>query len=517
MKKFIAASAILLSMTGYAIAGNVESFGIGAKATAMGGAYSADASDPYAAYYNPAGLTQLGGPVFSAGVSIMDPNIKVHKFTVSDRDGNPLIGPVNFSDESDDLFVPHSGFATPLGNKIALGIAAYVPYGLDVEWSPNTNKNPGAYNWFHSYYIREVVTPTVAYKVNDQFSVGLGVSLGKSKSGAERVLYYPTTAAEAAPQATSYVASQVSAQTGIPAAALSGIASINGGTMPQAKPAAFAAMSDAQYQQVANGYNAGYNKLIGLTSLLNSYHNSLIKAEMEDDFNYSVNLGFMYKPTNALSLGLTYRSKADAEFDGPVEINNVKVAEAKLDYDHPDQVQVGVRYRVHDKVSMEADVVWTNWRHNEYQREFFTPGLIPGIDTEKNKIKTYDREWNNTNQLRLGIEWKATDFMAVRAGYFYDPSPIPDKTFDIMWPDGDRKTYSLGLGFNLGPNMTVDTTLQYAIAETSRIIGGESEHNLNETYNPLRSYGIDNNYARNVSLEGDGNLWGYSATLNYKF
>jgi len=511
MKKFIAISAILLSMTGQATAGNVESFGIGARATSLGGAYSANASDPFAAYYNPAGLTQIDTPMFSTGVSVMDPNLKAHKFTVEGKDGNPIFGPTGIADESDDLYVPHMGFAMPINKQMSIGLAAYVPYGLNVEWSPNTTKNPAAYNWFHSYYIREVATPTFAYKINDQFSIGLGVSLGKSKSGAERVLYYPTTASQASPGITSFVANQVSGQTGLPAAALTGIATANGGTMPQAKPAAFAAMSDAQYQQVAGGFNAGYNQLIGAVSLLNSYNNSLMKAEMEDDFNYSFNIGFMYKPTNALSLGLTYRSKADAEFDGPVQINGIKVAEAKLDYDHPDQVQAGVRYQPNDKISMEADVVWTYWRHNEYQREYFTPFLILPTNT----VKTYDRDWNNTNQLRLGIEWKALDYMTVRAGYFYDPSPVPDNTFDIMWPDADRKTYSIGLGFNCGKNITIDTTLQYAIAEASRIIGGESDHNLNDTYNPIMAY-YDNG-ARNVSLEADGNLWGYSATMNYKF
>ncbi|WP_027358923.1 OmpP1/FadL family transporter [Desulforegula conservatrix] len=496
MKKFITVSAILLTMTGQSFAGNVESFGIGARATALGGAFSATANDPYAAYYNPAGLTQIDSPMLSTGLSVMDPNLKAHKFTVEGSDGNPVFGPTGIADESDDLFVPHMGFAMPVNKQISIGMAAYVPYGLDVEWSPNTTKNPAAYNWFHSYYMREVVTPTVAYKVNDQFSIGLGVSLGKSKSGAERVVYYPTTATQA--MTKGFIDQGMSSAAA--AAKANAIMTMVGGTLPATKPPALAAIPDSTYQSLL------------LVQTTNSYNDSLMKAEMEDDFNYSFNIGFMYKPVNSVSLGLTYRSKADAEFDGPLKINNVKVANAELDYDHPDQIQAGVRYQPNDKVSMEADVVWTYWRHNEYQREYFKPYLIVPTVTEK----TYDRDWNNTNQLRLGIEWKALDYMTVRAGYFYDPSPIPDDTFDIMWPDADRKTYSIGLGFNCGKNITIDTALQYAIAEAGRIIGGESGHNLNDTYNPLMKYGLDNG-ARDVTLEADGNLWGYSATMNYKF
>lgn len=496
MKRIISISAALLAISTTAYAGNVESFGIGARATALAGAYTATADDPFAAYYNPAGLTQLDGAMLSAGVSMMDPSLKIHKFTVEDKNGNDIFGPTNISDESDDLFVPHVGFGMPLNNQMSIGLAAYVPWGLDVEWSPNTTKNPGAYNWFHSYYLREVVTPTFAYKINDKISLGFGVSLGKSKSGAEKVAYYPTTAAQAMTQ--TFMSSGMSAAAA--SAQANAIMTMVGGTLPATKPAALAAIPDSSYQSLL------------LVQTANSYNNAKLKAEMEDDFNYSFNVGLMYKPTNALTLGLTYRSKTDTDFDGDLKINGIKTANVKLDYDHPDQVQVGVRYRPHDKISMEADVVWTNWKHNEYQKEYFSPYLIvPGVTS-----KTYDRDWHDTNQLRLGIEWQALDFMAVRAGYFYDPSPVPDNTFDIMWPDGDRKTYSIGLGFNFKENWTLDTTLQYAIAETSRVIGGESEHNLNDTYNPLKGYGLDNG-ARDVSLEGDGNLWGYSATVNYKF
>ena len=519
MKKFFVISATLLTMSASAHAACVDTFGIGARATALGGAYTATANDPFATYYNPAGLTQIDAPMLSAGVTMMDPSLKRHKFEVENKNGGLDFGPKNTTDESDDLFAPHAGYAMPIGKNLALGIAGYVPYGLDIEWSKNTDKNPSAYNFFHSYYIREVVSPTVAYKINNKFSLGFGVSIGKSKSGAERVIYYPTTGAAAASQASSYVTGKVSAgvsqQTGIPAAALAGIASANNGTLPQTKPAAFAAMSDAQYQAVASGYNTayntGYSQLIGITTLANSVNNSIFEAEMEDDVNYSFNAGFMYKPTESVALGLTYRSKADAEFDGDIKINGSKVAKVKMDYDHPDQIQAGIRYRPHDKISMEADLVWTYWRHNEYQTEYFTPYLIvPGVDH-----KTYDRDWKNTNQLRLGIEWQALDFLAVRAGYFYDPTPIPDDSFDMMWPDADRKTYSIGLGFNFDENWTLDTTIQYAIAEASRVIGGESD-NLNSTYNPLVKYGIDTG-SRNVNLECDGHLFGYSATVNYKF
>lgn len=497
VKRFFVISATILAFTASANAACVDTFGVGARATALGGAYAATADDPFAVYYNPAGLTQIDAPTTSVGVTMLDPALKLHGFNVKDKDGKyyddgtRTFSPTSFGDDSDPLFVPHAGFAMPINNQVSLGIAAYLPYGLDVEWEKNTTKNPSSYNFYHSYYMREVVTPTVAYKINDKFSLGFGVSIGKSKSGAERILYYPTTASQAAPQ----IATAIATASGNPAAAsaILAAANANGGSLPASHAAA-----------------GTYNTLIGLAAATNSLNGKMFEAEMEDDVNYSFNLGLMYKPTNSLSLGLAYRSKTDTDFEGDIKLDKAKIGKVKMDYDHPDQVQVGVRYRPHDKISMEADFVWTNWRHNEYQNEIFT-SANPLFNTPKE----FQRDWKNTNQIRLGIEWQALDFLAVRGGYFYDPTPIPDNTFDMMWPDADRKTYSIGLGLNFAENWTLDTSFQYAIAEASRIIGGESE-NINSSFNPLKKYNIDTG-ARTVSGEADGHLYGYSATMNYKF
>ncbi|RUM46033.1 MAG: long-chain fatty acid transporter, partial [Desulfurobacterium sp.] len=168
MKRFLfLLTALLLPLT--AKAGNVDTFGIGAKATALGGAFSAYADDPFAVYYNPAGLTQLNSPILSVGVEILNPKLKVHHFRAKDGNGAPVEPyDVSFNDTSDNLTVPHVGFATPLIKNVYFGIAAYIPYGLHIKWNSDTSANPAAYNGFESYYVRGVVTPTIAVKLNDK-------------------------------------------------------------------------------------------------------------------------------------------------------------------------------------------------------------------------------------------------------------------------------------------------------------------------------------------------------------
>lgn len=458
-RKLLLTAAGIVSCLGLSVsawAGNVDTYGIGSKATALGGAYSAYADDPYAAYYNPAGLIQMQRPAASMGVMISDPELEAKDYSV---ENTPLSTPTDFEDDSLSVY-PHLGFAMPLNDKWSVGLAAYVPFGLHIEWDDNSaanlNENPGAYNSYESWYYREVVTPTVAYKVNDKWSVGMGVSLGRSEAGH----YY-------------------------------------------------------QNYALTQGSQAPVN----------------VEGEMEDDFNYSLNVGVMYKPMDTLTLGLTYRSQADADFEGEIDFEGSGIAAldasdqsvggmgvTKTEYDismddvdHPDQIQFGVRYQPHDRISLEADLVWTNWSTVDEQTVEFDDayaGDALGAILQENypsREIVHDRDWEDTRQIRIGVEWEATDILTLRGGYFYDPTPIPDDTFDITWPDADKKTYSLGFGLDLNEDWVVDGVFQYTTTEQDRTIGGESE-NLNHSYG-----------GNDVNLDAEGEIFGYGLTVTYKF
>ncbi len=455
----------MLFVTGVSWAGNVDTYGIGARATALGGAYAANAEGPYAAYYNPAGLTQLDGPVVSAGIMVIDPDLKVKNYQVQNNNLQNF-GPTDTSDESSNLYPPHLGFAMPINNNWSFGVSAYAPFGLHLEWESDATKNPMAYNCYESWYERKVVTPTASYSVNENLSLGFGVSLGRSSAGKEYKVFD-----------------------------MKNPVSVKKGVAPD-------------YGEAAN-----------------------LQADMTDDFNYSGNVGLMYTPNEEWSIGLTYRSQSDADFDGDLDIKDVpgeveKAIQTKTsetlnneydismeDVDHPDQVQFGVRFRPYDAISMEFDLVWTRWSMVEEQTvELDNSDDATEYLLDDDKI-VYKRDWEDTRQVRVGVEWQASDIVTMRGGYFYDPSPIPDSSFDAQWPDADKKTYSLGAGFELNENWTVDTVLQYTTVEHDRIIGGESK-NLNHSYH------IDNEIVTNkakVSTKADATLWGYGTTVNYRF
>jgi len=495
--------------------GCVDTFGIGSRATALGGAYTATADDPYAVYYNPAGLSRIQGSVVSLGVHMIDPSIELKDYVIKNSHDPEINVPAQISDDSPSLFAPHLGYARNINSKLSFGVAAYVPWGLELEWDDDPARNPAAYNYFHSYYWRIGITPAVSYKINDKLAIGIGITLGKSECGAEKRFYLTNDIAGDIPayynqvetvyQGASLIKGSQVSSTAEAAQLYSGAASmVPGGETREQYTQAAMLMEGLSRSGVINPQD-----LNGMAAL---DHGAEMEMELEDSFNYSYNIGIMYMPLDTLTLGLAYRSKTDADFEGDVIFKGEKIGEARLDYDHPAQVQVGVRYQPHEKFFIEGDLVWTDWNSNSYQMETMdndvTITLAPGLTFAENTITTH-RDWVNTKQVRIGMEYILNDMVTIRGGYFYDPTPIPEDTLDLQWPDADKKIYSIGLGVNFG-TYTVDTVLQYATIEKDRIVGGESE-NLNYSYNP--SLYPDSEVATRIS----GHMYGLGVTVSYHF
>lgn len=468
MRKLIFALVICLSAV-TAFAGHVDTYGIGSKGTSMGGAMTAGTDDPFSIYYNPAAITRIKKPTFSIGSHFINPAIKIDRYNVDES--SPLGVPVadlsgsDIKDQSPWLIVPHMAYVQPITEKVSFGVAFYVPYGLELDWSRNPGENPAAYNTYHSWYIREVITPTIAYKVNDKLSLGLGVSIGRTEAGSERLRYVPAFMKNPAVwQAAGYDAAS------------------------------------------AAGAAAAYTELDGAQYI----------TEMTDDFNYSFNIGVLYEATDKLSLGFTYRSRSNSDLEGTTKVNptlaiwqNQKI-DASTSIETPDQFQFGVQYIVTPKWKVSADLTRTLWSSiDSYTVDFSepfmaTPGLSAGAPEEY-----YKRNWKDTWQYRFGTEYKINEMFAVRGGYYYDPSVVPSDTYDVQWPDADKHVFSAGLGINFG-KIKVDTVVQYIKIESVDINSGESE-NLDGSYTrPGIHEGL-------TSAEASGHLWGYGVTVSYEF
>jgi long-chain fatty acid transport protein len=153
--------ALLLSVlvASVAFAGGYQINEMGARATGMGGAFVATASDPSAIYYNPAGLGSQKGINALVGLDLILPS----------TDYTPT-GGTKISTES-QVFLPLNLYGTyQLDDQTVVGLGIFNPFGLGTKW-------PAALNSLDASLQTWYFNPSVGYKIDDEFSVGLGVSL----------------------------------------------------------------------------------------------------------------------------------------------------------------------------------------------------------------------------------------------------------------------------------------------------------------------------------------------------
>ena len=148
--------------------------GQGTAASAMSNAFSAQADDPSALHYNPAGMTQLHGIQFMVGALASGGSTMFTSPTGvtvrGDRNGSvawPPPGHAYITANLKDLGV------TALGN-LSAGIGLTTPFGSLTRWP-----NDGPFRTATTFSTLPLldIKPTLAYKLTESLSLGLGADI----------------------------------------------------------------------------------------------------------------------------------------------------------------------------------------------------------------------------------------------------------------------------------------------------------------------------------------------------
>jgi long-chain fatty acid transport protein len=132
-----------------------------AFATARGEAVVATADNPSAIYYNPAGITQLGGHNLRAGAYLLD-----YHTTFKSPTGQTY-------DEQDNFAAIPRFFYTfsPTNLPLSFGLGVYSPFGGKMSWPQDTGFRSVALNGKLTYI---TFNPVVAWKILPSLSVAAG-------------------------------------------------------------------------------------------------------------------------------------------------------------------------------------------------------------------------------------------------------------------------------------------------------------------------------------------------------
>lgn len=363
---------------GYAVreqggAGQAESF---AGATAR-------ADDPSTVYFNPAGMTRLNGVQVSVVGSYIMPSARIESASASRANvlgRTPITG--SFGDAGRDAFVPASYAVAPLGDRMRIGIAVNAPWGLVTEYEPGSIVR---YHAMRSELRTINVTPAIAFRVTDNFSIGAGLQF-------QHVYAELTNAVD-----------------------FGSIAVLNGLGRFGFRP----------------GSADGRSRIEG------------------DDFNLGFVLGAHWEPIQGTRLGLSFRSAVHHELQGTATFSGVpsllapsfRATSAMAKVTTPETVNFGIAQDIGREWTVLLDVQWTNWSRFRELRVGF--GNRPDSVTHQR----WDDSW--WVALGANWRPAAVPGLTLRAGVAYDQSPVPAETRTPRIPDSDRTWLSFGASYQV--------------------------------------------------------------------
>jgi len=351
-----------------------------AAAIAQGNAFTAQADNASAVFYNPAGMAQLRGIHHAGGIQFVNINT-----TFTSQTGTTITnsGPTIGLPPPGQLFLTANLKDLGLSalSDLSVGLGVLNLYGFAAKYPTN---GPFATALTFAQLPLISIKPTVAYKVTESFSIGLGADIytftGLLGEGhAERRF--------------------------------------------QAAPGAgFAPGTELELN--GSGTTAGLNV-------------SVLYTPWRTDEG---------KPR--LSIAGIWRSQAVLPLNGVLLANGNLVAQASTSIRLPEIWSGGIAYwpirNQTQEWKVEVDVDFVRWQAiRDASVQLSTGGIVPNPQQWTNAFTVNV----GTEYKLLGITSSRGWDVALRTGYIRSHSPMSDLSFDPALPDSDMHSATVGMGF----------------------------------------------------------------------
>ena len=408
------------------------------SASGLGNAFAgmaARADDPSTQYYNPATMVFMkkGTQLTVVG------NVIAPRMTLDSASANaPLVGSVSGNGGGNAgvvAIIPNFYIKTDLNDSVAFGVGVTTPFGLSTKYNDGWM---GRYIALESKVETINVNPAAAWKINERFSVGGGVSVQYMRAKLTNAI-----------------------DTGTICAAHSTTCGTPG--------------------------NAATDSSVMLKG---------------DDISVGFNLGTVFKPDDQTTLGVAYRSKIQqnlrgtATFTRSALFNSSSLGGTQLftqsgmgtQLNLPENIEFSGAFQASPKLELLASGTWTNWsRFKDLNINFDTPAAAAGSATS-----TTSENWNNSWRYSVGTNYKYSSSVVLRTGVSYDQTAIPDSQHRTpRIPDQSRTWLAFGAGWTLSPKNTLDAGYTHLFMKNAAI--------NNTTEGSLR-YNIRGDYSSSIDM-----------------
>lgn len=410
-------TAPIAALTGLlALAGEAHAAGfaiIEQSVSGLGNAFAggaAAAEDATTVYFNPAGMARLeGAHVLGAG-HLISPSIEFKDANSTDALGNPLTGG-DGGDAGSTAFVPNFYYVRPISQRVTFGLGVNAPFGLETEYDPDWK---GRYQAIKSAIRSANINPSLAFKIDEHWSAGAGVSL-------------------------QYIDAELTSAVDYAVACLG---------LPGGLPATCA----------ADGLGAAN---------VQSDAASGLAENTADDWSWGYNLGLLYAPRPGTRLGLAYRSKIEHTLEGDGDFtvaSNVQSgaglgaatlravfadSDIVADITLPETLSVSIYHELDRSWAIMGDVTRTRWsRIPELRIEYANPSKADSVEA---------LGWEDSNRYSVGLSYFYSDALTLRGGLAVDETPIPDtQRRTARLPGNDRRWLAVGLSYRVSDRFSFD-------------------------------------------------------------
>lgn len=381
----------------------------GARGMGFASAFTAVANDPSAIYYNAGGIGFLKGKRLYFGGVMQWPS-----FDFAGADPFPGTTSLGTSDSS-RIDMVQGYYTHQFSERMVFGLGFHTPFAAKTDWAER-DRFPGRFIAQITNLKSMSINPTVAYKVADRLSLGVGLDFRFGRLDTRRKI-------------------------------------------PIINPFT---------QQVAD---------VGRANL-----------DTDTATGIGFNLGLLARPSDEWSVGLAYRHKVSLDFSGGTVYDTISTGNSQLDalvaatlpqgttpfettLTLPGSFSGGLAYNT-DNWTFSGQADYTQWS------TFDTLAIV--YTTRPDLSQTITQAYTNTWDFRLGAERRITRAWAARAGYAYEPSPVPPESVSPFLPDSSRSCVSAGGSWTNG-RARVDLGLRYLIG-SERSTEGRSRDAFEGSY-----------------------------------
>jgi len=405
------------------------------------------ASDGSALYYNPAGIAFQDGLRMEMDTLLVHGNFNFTPSTVPNGTIVPHGGYQGFISPQ-ILVVPNMYMTMRLNSKWTMGFGAFAPFGLGGNWTNFKDGDPKDTKFVARFHTTRPkmesiwMQPTAAYRVNDRLAIAMGVALVHTHVLLEQSILNPLAEGETFGEA---LAPKI-----FPGADTVVAGHIIGRLLPEGR-SRIAGTSNSP------GFTAGY-----------MFKHPGTKTSFGLSWRSAVTNHLKGKASFAFGNDFALRSFLDDNLLGKA----FPTQDIKGSFTTPANYGVGISNSAFWNTTFSFD-----FRLQDYTRFSSVPLNFSQTEATNKDVRTPAErrlvfDFRDSYQLCFGAEKVLGPNMTVRAGYWFDRSPVVDKSVGPLFPDANRHGFTIGATKTVGKKefTLFYEALQFADRRIARVV-----------------------------------------------